>query len=300
MKVMAAIGVSLSMIALMGAAPAQVDPLLRPIAPDYAKRWLAPEAPVRVFGNTYLVGFGGLNVALVRTREGLILIDGAVPQAVEDIEANIRALGFSVRDVKLILSTEPHYDHAGGIAALARDSGATVVASADAAQVLLQGGRDPDDPQAAWLEQYPAVTGVTVVRDGDVVRLGGVAVTAVATPGHTPGSMSWRWRSCEKAGCASVLFASSISALAAPGWRFADHPERVQMFRDTFARLRAMPCDILLSAHPEQSGGVDKLARLRRGAKPHPFRDRKACHHYAVTHEVLLGERLADEKESHQ
>lgn len=82
----------------------------------------------------------------IKTNAGLILIDGAVPQAVRDVEANIRALGFSIRDVKLILSTEPHFDHAGGLAALARDSGATVVASAPATTVLRTGGIDPADP----------------------------------------------------------------------------------------------------------------------------------------------------------
>ena len=103
------LGISLAGMLLAGAA-APDDPLLRPIAPDHARQWLTPQAPARLYGGTYLVGFGGLSVALIRTRAGLILIDGAVPQAVPDIEAHIRALGFSIRDVKLILSTEPHYD----------------------------------------------------------------------------------------------------------------------------------------------------------------------------------------------
>ncbi|MEO9132660.1 MAG: MBL fold metallo-hydrolase, partial [Sphingomonas sp.] len=65
-------------------------------------RWLTPQAPARIYGNSYLVGFGGLNVALIRTDAGLILIDGAVPQAVSSIENNIRRLGFRVQDIKLI------------------------------------------------------------------------------------------------------------------------------------------------------------------------------------------------------
>jgi metallo-beta-lactamase class B len=297
MKLLPLIAISLSAVALIGAAP-EADPLLRPIAPDYAKRWLAPQAPVRLFGNTHLVGFGGLNVGLIRTSDGLILIDGAVPQAVRDIEANIRALGFSVRDVKLILSTEPHYDHAGGIAALARDSGATVVASAAAAAVLSRGGRDRADPQWGMLEAFPAPTRIRTVRDGDIVRLGNVSVTAVATPGHTPGSMSWRWRSCDGRDCATVLFASSLNPVAAPGWRFSDHPDRVRLFRATFARVRAMPCDILLSAHPEQSGGDRKLAQLRTRRTPNPFRDPGACRAYADTAAERLDKALLQEKAS--
>lgn len=271
------------------------DPLLRPIAPAYAQRWLSPQVPIRLHGNSFLVGFAGLNVVLIRTSAGLILIDGAVPQAVPQIEANIRALGFSIRDVKLILSTEPHWDHAGGLAALARDSGATVVAGVPAAAVLKRGGRDPQDPQASMLEPFPAPARIRGVRDGEAIRLGDVSVTAVATPGHTTGSMSWRWRSCEASDCASVLFASSLNPISADDWRFTDHPARVRMFRETFAKVRAMPCDILLTAHPDQSGGDAKLTRLLAGARPNPFRDSAACRAYADRNGERLDQRLRDE-----
>jgi metallo-beta-lactamase class B len=294
-RVRTLLAISLAAIGCVAAAPAE-DPLLKPIAPDYAKRWLTPQPPTRVFGNTYLVGFGDLNVALIRTRAGLILIDGAVPQSVREIEANLRRLGLSIHDVKLIFSTEPHYDHAGGLAALARDSGATVVASRAAAAVLRNGGGDPEDPQASVLERFPAVTKVRVVHDGEPVRLGDVTVTAVASPGHTTGSMSWRWRTCEGKACAEVLFASSLNPVAFGPWRFADHPERVAMFRSTFERFRTMPCDILLTAHPDQSGGDRKLAALRAGRSGNPFREAGACRAYADRHEERLSEKLKAER----
>ena len=116
-----------------------VDPLLRPIAPDHARQWLTPQAPARLYGGTYLVGFGGLSVALIDTVDGLILIDGALPQAEPAILAKIRKLGFDPRRIRYILSTEPHFDHAGGLAALARDTGATVVASVRGAEGLRSG-----------------------------------------------------------------------------------------------------------------------------------------------------------------
>src|SRR5258706_9371292 len=187
------------------------DPLLRPIAASYAAHWLKPQDPIRVHGNSYLVGFAGLNVGLIRTDAGLILIDGALPQAVSTVEANIRRLGFRVKDIKLILSTEPHFDHAGGLAALARDSGATVVASASAAEVLRAGRSAADDPQAGSLAAFPAVKRLRVVRDGQSLRLGDTIVTAHATPGHTAGSMSWTWQSCEDGKCLAMVFASSLN-----------------------------------------------------------------------------------------
>ena len=274
------------------------DPLLQPIVPEYARRWLGVEAPVRLYGNTYLVGFSGLDVVLISTSDGLILIDGALPQAVPAIEDNIRRLGFRIEDVKYILSTEPHYDHAGGLAALARDSGATVVASPAAAAVLRRGRSGADDPQAAWLEPFPGVERVRALHDGEILRLGDVEITARATPGHTPGSMSWSWRSCENGDCKTVVFGSSLNPIAADGYRFSDSANRALLdgFRSTFASLRAMPCDILLSAHMEQSGGDVRLARLRQGVEPNPFIDPTACAAYADKHKALLDRRLERER----
>ncbi|MEN2785724.1 subclass B3 metallo-beta-lactamase [Sphingomonas qilianensis] len=281
-----------------GAASNGDDPLLRPIAGDYAARWLSPQPPTRIFGNSYLVGFGGLNVALIRTQAGLILIDGAVPQAVPAIERNIRALGFKLGDVKYILSTEPHYDHAGGLAALARDTGATVVASGAAAAVLRRGRSGAGDPQAAQLPPFPPVQRLRIVRDGAQLKLGDTIVTAHATPGHTAGSMSWAWRSCEGAQCAAVVFASSLNPVAAEGYRFSDpaHAAVVAAFRGTFATLRAMPCDILLTAHPDQSGGDVAFARLQQQRTPNPFVDPGACRAYVRKFERLLDKRLAKER----
>nr|WP_114954704.1 subclass B3 metallo-beta-lactamase [Sphingosinicella terrae] len=282
--------------ALAVAAQAQPadDPLTRPIAPEYSARWLGAQAPARIHGRTHAVGFEGLNVVLVDTGDGLLLFDGAVPQAVDEVEANIRRLGFSIDDVRYIFSTEPHYDHAGGIAALARDSGATVVASAAAAEVLRSGRVGPEDPQAAHLPPFPAVETVRVVADGETLRLGDTEVVAVATPGHTVGSMSWRWRSCEQAGCANIVFAASLNPVSADGYRFSAHPEVVATFRTSHAVFRAMPCDILLTSHPDQQQ-ASRISRLAAGRVPNPFIDPAACRAYADTSEQRLAARLADE-----
>jgi metallo-beta-lactamase class B len=292
-------GMSLAAVLAGTAAMSQSreDPLLRPIAPDYAARWLTPQAPVRVYGNAYLVGFGGLSVGLIKTDAGLILIDGALPQSVGAVEANIRKLGFDPKQIKYILSTEPHYDHASGIAALARDSGATVIASVPAAKVLRQGHSDGDDPQAAILETYPPVANVRGVRDGEQIRLGNVVVTARATPGHTFGSMSWRWRSCEGRRCLNMVFAASLNPASADDWRFSDpaHGAILGAFRHSFDVVRRLPCDVLLTAHPGQSDGEAKYAQFQRRPVPNPYIDPRACRTYADTHAALLAARLAKE-----
>ena len=271
------------------------DPLLAPVSEDFAKQWLAPTPPIKVFGHTYLVGYGGLTVVLIKTDAGLILIDGAVPQAVRGIEANIRTLGFDIKDVKYILSTEPHYDHAGGIAALQRDSGARVVASIPGAAVLRTGKSGTDDPQASWLSPYPAVPKVLGLRDGMTIRIGGTVVRAVATPSHTAGSMSWTWKDCEGDVCKTVVFGSSLSPTAAPDWKYSDpkHAPWVSTFRATLAKVRKLPCDILFSAHPSQSGGDAKYAAFTKSPDPNPYVDPNACSAYADRFEKALNEKIA-------
>ena len=276
---------------------AKDDPLLKPIAPEYAKRWLDPVPPTQIYGNSYLVGFGDLNVGLIQTNAGLILIDGAVPQAVASIEENIRALGFKLSDIKYILSTEPHYDHSGGIAALQRDTGAEVIAGVAAVKELEAGEGDPHEPQGSSLEKFPAVKNVRGVRDGETVTLGDVTVTAVATPGHTLGSTSWAWQSCQGQECRAVVFAASANPVASGTFRFSDagHDVYPAAYAVTFKRLRSINCDILLTAHPSQSDGAKKLAALRAGATPNPFVNANSCKIYADAFEKRLKDKLVKE-----
>lgn len=301
-RIHAAGAVALAMLAACTAAesqvatPARPDPLLEPIAPHYARQWLGPQEPVRVYGNTWLVGFEGLTIGLIKTSDGLILIDGAVPQAVRDIEANLAKIGFSIQDVKYILSTEPHWDHSGGIAALARDSGAEVIAGREAVQSLLQGRSTDDDPQHGELASMPAIAGVRGVRDGEILTLGEVTVTARATPGHTPGSMSWTWRSCEGGLCKDVVFAASLNPISSDGYRYSAHPALSEGFRRTFATVRALPCDILFSSHPSASGQDARHAAFARGEQPNPFIDPEACRDYADGYERKFDERLGKER----
>ena len=290
----------MALLALAGASEARPrrDPLLRPIEPVAASRWLVEQPPLHVYGNTYLVGFEGLNVGLIKTKAGLVLIDGALPQGVKRIEAHIRALGLRVQDVRYILSTEPHFDHASGIGALARDSHATVIAGKAAVRALETGRPSPDDPQAAYRARYHGIGPVKGVADGDKIRLGGVTITAVATPGHTPGSTSWTWQSCEQSGCKQMVFSASLNPISAEGYRFTDpaHADASDGFRRTFATMKALPCDILITAHPNQSGGDEKARRLRAGDQPNPFVDPNACSVYAAQYEKAFDQRIADEK----
>lgn len=258
--------------------------------------WTQPQPPFRIYGNTYYVGTHGLTAILIASSDGLVLIDGTLPQNAPMVEANIKSLGFQLRDVKRILNTHAHSDHAGGIAAIARDSGAQVMASEVGAKELQLGGHYPDDPQFGDAPEYPAVSPVQVVADNAVVRLGDVAVTAHYTPGHTPGSTSWTWQSCEGKRCLNMVYADSISALTAGSFRYSDpaHPERVSNYRHGLAVIASLPCDILMVPHPDQIDFLERAARRHAGA-PDPLVDAAACRNYSA-----MGTRSLDDRLSHE
>ncbi|MDR6832192.1 MULTISPECIES: subclass B3 metallo-beta-lactamase [unclassified Sphingopyxis] len=270
-----------------GAPVPAADPLTQPIVTSRTAQWLAPAKPEKILGTSYLVGFGGMSVALIDTGAGLVLVDGALPQAAPAILANVRALGFNPKDIKFILSTEPHFDHAGGLAALARDTGATVVASARGAEGLKSGRHAADDPQLAYGGSWPAVTTpVRVMADGEVLRLGKIAITAHATPGHTMGNMSWSWRACEQLGCKTIVFASSLNPVSADDYKFSSAAGApfVAAFAQSWRTMEALPCDILIAAHPDNAG------EGRYNANP------GACRAYADRSRQALAKRLAAEK----
>lgn len=283
------------------AATAADDPLTRPIPGEWSDRWNRAQAPVKIHGDTYYVGVAGLSSVLIRSDDGLILIDGALPQSVPLIEANIRQLGFKVEDIKYILNSHAHFDHAGGIPALQRDSGATVVASASGVQGLKLGHAVPDDPQYGYVRKgakAPPVTGATrEMRDGEVLRLGGVEITAHDTFGHTPGSTSWTWKSCENGRCVNLVYADSLNSISAPGFHYladATHGDLSARFRASIRKVAALPCDILITAHPDVSGLDRKLQQAQ--AEPNPFVDAQACRAYAERAQTMLDARIAEEK----
>jgi len=264
--------------------------------------WNAPRQPFKVYGNTYFVGPAGVSAVLITSPQGHILIDGALQESVTMIDQNIRALGFKTTDIKLILTSHGHYDHVGGVHALQRYTGATVIASVDTARALALGAPVPEDPQAPRLpvDYFPKVERVRTVKDGETVRVGPVGVTAHAVPGHTPGATTWTWQSCEGQRCLNMVYADSLSTMSNEGFRFtgdATHPSLVDGLRASIRKVAALPCDIMMSTHPVASRMDDKL-KARAAMKPgdaDPFIEPGACKALAEGAMKGLDERVKQE-----
>ena len=270
-----------------GPQPFKADP---PTACSSCDEWNRPHAPFKVYGNTYYVGVGGLSALLVTSDGGHILLDGGLPQSAPLIDANIRTLGFRTEDIRLIVNSHAHYDHAGGIAALRRVSNAEVAASplrrAGARTGRTGRGRStvrvrPAPQQLPWRRQGQ---GCRRRRGG---AHGSLSITAHLTPGHTPGSTTWTWKSCEGDRCLDMVYADSLNAVAAPGFRFTGTDgkgSRIDAFRKSIATIAALPCDILVTGTPgvrrsrRQAQTQDRRRETRSIHRPAGMQDlRRRC-----------------------
>jgi metallo-beta-lactamase class B len=251
--------------------------------------WDKPAPPVGIFANTYLVGTCGISAILITDPNGDILIDGGTEKDAGLIAANVERLGFRLTDIKYLLHSHEHFDHVGGLARLEQMTGAQVIASPAAAAVLASGAASNDDPQSGMNPPFPAVRVDRVVSDGEQVRLGNIVLTAVTTPGHTPGALSWRWGSCTGGICRQFVYADSLSPVSRDDYRFSDHPAYLAAYRASIAKIGALDCDILLTPHPSASHMIDRLAGRA------PIDDPNACRDYAASLTKQLDERLAKE-----
>jgi metallo-beta-lactamase class B len=224
--------------------------------------WLTPIEPLRITDHVWQIGTANITALLVKTDQGAMLIDGGMPQAADLLLAQMQRLGVGRADLRFILHSHAHADHVGPLAAIKRATGAVLVSNAESAALLERGGSQ--DIHFGDSITYPPVRADRLLRDGEVVQLGTLSFTVAFTPGHTPGSMSWAWTDTREGVTLRMVYADSLSA---PGYRLVGHPAYPRIL-DDFARsievIRKLPCDMLLTPHPEQSGwNYGKASRPR-------------------------------------
>lgn len=260
-SIMKSISIVIAALLLCATCFAQADPTYHP--------WNQPVEPFRIVGNIYYVGASDITSFLITSPKGHILLDGGFEETAPQIRDNIRKLGFKVEDVKYLLNSQAHFDHAAGLAELKRLTGAKFVASKEDGALLARGGKG--DFNFGDTAQFPPIRPDQIVNDGDTVSVASAVMTARITPGHTKGCTTWTTQAEENGHRYDVVF---VCSTAAPGYKLvnnAKYPNIVEDYRHTFARLKTFSCDVLLGAHGQLFGLNEKRAALKTHPASNPF-----------------------------
>ncbi len=252
-----------------------------------------PVEPFRIAGNLYYVGANDITSFLVTTPAGHIVLDGGYAETAPMIEANIRKLGFKVEDVKYLLNSQAHFDHAAGFSQLKRDTGAKLEVMQGDAELVERGGRG--DFFFGDKYPYPAAKVDRVLRDGDTVSLGGTTIKAVLTAGHTRGCTTWTMDVQHGGRTLHAVFVCSESILN--GYNLVNdpkYPTQAQDYRDGLRKLRDLPCDIFLGAHGSFFDLNKKRTKLESGTNP--FIDPQGYREYVNQAEKKFEAELAKQK----
>jgi metallo-beta-lactamase class B len=271
------------------------SPLVHAQADPTSRAWNQPVEPYRIAGNVYYVGASDITSFLITTPAGHILLDGGFVETAPIIEANVRKLGFKLADVKILLSSHAHFDHAAGLAELKRATGAKFAASGKEAPLLARGGKG--DFLFGDENTFPPIQADRILHDGDTVTLGGTTLTARLTPGHTMGNTTWTMKAKEGDKTYDVVFAPSLSILDGVSLtKNVTYPEIGEDYARTFRVLKSLPCDVFLASHASFYDGLGKAERLRKGAKENPLVDPQGYRDYLARMEKKYQEQLQKER----
>jgi metallo-beta-lactamase class B len=239
--------------------------------------WDDPFPPHRIADRLYYVGSKGLASYLVTTTNGHILINSSFERTVPIIRTNVEALGFKFRDIKILLASHAHSDHASGHALVKELTGARVEVMEGDSKVIANGGAG----QYLYDEHWKPCKVDRVLKDGDIVALGEARLTARLTPGHTRGCTTWLMQATDAGRAWNVVIIGSPNVNE--GYvlvKNRDYPQIAADYEKTFRLLKSFPCDIFLGAHGNYYGMAAKYERLQKNPKSSPFVDQEGYRDY--------------------
>ena len=257
------------------------------------REWNTPVEPFKIIGNVYYVGAAEITSFLITSPKGHILIDSGFAETVPLIKANVEKLGFKLSDIKILLNTQAHYDHAAGLNELKKLTGAKMLASAGDKPQLERGGLK----DFAFGDRFPfePVKVDRVIRDGETIKLGGVKLKTVLMPGHTRGSTAWSYSVNDSGKKYNVLFLSSTSG---PGFKYVgntEFPEIIEVFEATFAKLKKLKPDVFLASHGSAFDLAGKMSRLADKSR-NPFIETETYPAYLKSTETAFRNKVAEER----
>jgi metallo-beta-lactamase class B len=278
------VGVASTIVLLLGSLWVQE---LRPATKRGGQQ---PAEPFRIAGNFYYIGANDIAAFLITGPEGHVVLDAGYPSTALMVMASIATLGFDIKDVKLLLNSEPHPDHAGGLALLQQASGAEIWASEASADVIASGGDDPDAfaPMRTLIRigllKYPPARVDHRFKDGDTIRVGPIAVTAHVTGGHTRGCTSWSFPVRDGDRVLNVVSVCEPGVLAV-----LRYPEQDADRERSLRVLRGLPVDIWVTNHARAWGRYRKFVASGAAKNPvDPFIDVDGYHAFLDAAEAEL------------
>lgn len=228
--------------------------------------WTRPFPPFRIVGNVYYVGSEDLAAYLLTTPAGHILINGNLPSSPAQIRHSIERLGFKMRDVRVLLISHAHVDHAGGAPALRKMTGASYQVMDGDVSTVESGGKTDFEFATDRSMWFPPTHVDRVLHDGDRVELGGTVLVAHKTAGHTPGTTTWTTTVTDAGRDLHVVIVGSPNVL--DSYKLVGntaYPKIRDDFRRQFEVLESLPCDVFLGAHGSYFSLKSKYRRLKAG-----------------------------------
>ncbi|UWU79106.1 MBL fold metallo-hydrolase [Bradyrhizobium huanghuaihaiense] len=226
--------------------------------------------PYKAFDNVYYVGICWVSAWLITSPNGHVLIDTLYGPYTSQLLENIRTLGFEPKDIKLVVVTLGHVDHAGGIGQLKSEL-APGTRFAMTKEGWREGAEESPHPRWPWIMIEPDI----VLTDGQTVTGGDIAVQAFETPGHTMGTASFAFDARDGA---RTYRAFTVGGL---GLNRIRGPEQVEAFIASVKRIRTLtqdgtrPVELHLTTHGFSTGLTEAkdLLKTRKPTDPHPLVD---------------------------
>ncbi|MVT08428.1 subclass B3 metallo-beta-lactamase [Chitinophaga tropicalis] len=236
--------------------------------------WSRPYQPFRIAGNLYYVGTYDLASYLITTSKGNILINTGLATSGPMIKANIEALGFRLKDTKILLTTQAHFDHMGAMAAIKKMTGARMMVDAGDSAVVTDGGSS-DYEMGGKDMLFEPVRIDRILHDKDVIKLGDVQIVMLHHPGHTKGSCSFLFDVKDEKRSYKVLIANIPTIIT--DRNFSDIPAYPGIADDyayTLDAMKKLSFDLWVASHASQFGLHEKH-KPGDAYNPAVFMDRK-------------------------
>ncbi len=264
------------------------------IRTDFDRNMNQPFEPFKILENIYYVGASDVASYLITTNKGHILIDAGFEETVPMIEANVKKLGFDLKDVKIILNNHAHYDHAGGLKILKEKTDAKLYSVKEQAEVLENGAKN--DFRFGDELSFSPVKVDKIIRDKQKIKLGKVKLKTHLTPGHTRGCTTFTTKIKHKKQKLNVIFLCSLSAL---DYNLVDNPKYPNLsqdFTNTFNKLKQMKVDVFLGSHAQFFKMSRKVALMKKDRSTNPFIDSKGFIDFVNRNEKAFYRKLNKQK----